>query len=64
MTFIVEPKRSGASVSQDVDLVPIAVVQAGVRRAKTESATSQVKMQIQKSFEQLQREEITLQRLQ
>jgi hypothetical protein len=64
VTFIVESKRSGASVSQDVDLVPIAVVQAAVRRAKTESATSQVKMQIQKSFEQLQREEITLQRLQ
>jgi len=63
VALIVKTERSGSAVPDDVDLVPVAVVQSAVRSPEPERPAPQVQVQVQEPFEQLQREEVPLRQI-
>ncbi len=63
VALVVETERSGSAVPDDVDLVPVSVVQSAVRSPEPERPAPQVQVQVQEPFEQLQREEVPLRQI-
>ena len=60
MTLVIKPQSSGPAVPDDVDLVPVAVVEPPVRSPEPESPAAQVQVQVQEPLEELECKEITL----
>ena len=60
VALVIKSKGSGSTIPNDVDLVPVAVVQSPVRSPEPESPAAQVQVQVQETLEQLKSEEISL----
>ena len=60
VALVIKSKGSGSTIPNDVDLVPVAVVQSPVRSPEPESPAAQVQVQVQETLEQLKGEEVSL----